>query len=250
MRELLSAAHVSDPSGCVTLKDQETERLSKYSQVNVRTVETLEATFGKWGFPLSHLCTEFCSLPSDEGQGIQFMFALYYDAQQDQCQPFIYKGEGGNANRFENERECIRNCSANAETIYPTDASEACHYPKAEGSCGGKYLRYYYHSVHKKCKKFLWSGCIGNGNRFLSSEICNKTCDGIQDDPVGDEIEDDEPDTPIAIICGVLLALIVVAIFTTVIVLTVKSKKKKSKKSGGKSKEADTALQEQRLEMS
>uniref|UniRef100_A0A671UPD2 BPTI/Kunitz inhibitor domain-containing protein n=2 Tax=Sparus aurata TaxID=8175 RepID=A0A671UPD2_SPAAU len=192
----------------------------------------------------------FCSLPSEEGQGSQFLVALFYDGAKDQCQPFLYKGEGGNANRFENERECIRNCSVNADTIYPMDAREACLYKKAEGSCSGQYLRYYYDPVHGKCKRFLWTGCIGNGNRFLNSQICNATCDGIHDDTLADEMEDDEPDTPIAIICGVLLAVIVIGIFTTVIVLTLKSKKKKSKKSGGKHNESDPPLQEQRIEMS
>ena len=60
-------------------------------------------------------------MPSEEGQGTQFIIALFYDHAKDQCQPFLYKGEGGNANRFVNERECIRNCSVNADTIYPMD---------------------------------------------------------------------------------------------------------------------------------
>uniref|UniRef100_A0A665W8J2 BPTI/Kunitz inhibitor domain-containing protein n=1 Tax=Echeneis naucrates TaxID=173247 RepID=A0A665W8J2_ECHNA len=63
----------------------------------------------------------FCQLPRDEGDGSSFHSAVYYDPAKDECHPFIYKGEGGNANRFENERQCIRNCSANAENIYPMD---------------------------------------------------------------------------------------------------------------------------------
>ncbi|KAM9352358.1 inter-alpha-trypsin inhibitor [Symphorus nematophorus] len=198
-------------------------------------------------FHVSHSNTppEFCQMPHDEGQGTKFIFSLYYDAVQDMCQPFLYRGEGGNANRFVNERECIRNCSVNSEAIYPTDATKACHFKKAAGQCSGNFLRYYYDSVHDKCKKFLWSGCIGNGNRFFTSESCNSTCAGIHDD--GDEPEEDEPDTPIAIICGVLLAVIIAAVLITVIVLTVKSKNKGSKKKGkGKSKDkSDSPLQEQ-----
>lgn len=67
--------------------------------------------------------TDFCQLPSDEGEGNNYIFSLFYDANQDQCSPFLYKGEGGNGNRFENERDCIRNCSANAEQIYPMDGN-------------------------------------------------------------------------------------------------------------------------------
>uniref|UniRef100_A0A3Q4HPN0 BPTI/Kunitz inhibitor domain-containing protein n=1 Tax=Neolamprologus brichardi TaxID=32507 RepID=A0A3Q4HPN0_NEOBR len=62
-----------------------------------------------------------CHLTPNEGHGSSFNFAVYYDSTKDQCSPFIYKGEGGNANRFENEAECMRNCSPNAENIYPMD---------------------------------------------------------------------------------------------------------------------------------
>ncbi|XP_059191745.1 BPTI/Kunitz domain-containing protein [Centropristis striata] len=208
------------------------------------------------GIAFAAFCTSysarqgFCELPHEEGEGTTFTFALYYDPIKDICNPFLYKGQGGNANRFENERECIRNCSDNAEKIYPLDASLACHFKKAIGGCSGGFLRYYYDSVHDKCKKFLWSGCIGNGNRFFDQGSCNATCSGIHDD--GDEEEEYESDTPIAIICGVLLALIVLTIFITVIALTVQSKKKKpKKKAAGKSKDPqpDTALQDRGIEM-
>ncbi|CAI5664142.1 kunitz-type U19-barytoxin-Tl1a [Oreochromis niloticus] len=192
---------------------------------------------------------EFCRLPADSGQGTSFNFAVYYDASKDQCSPFLYNGEGGNANRFQNERECLRNCSVNAENVYPMDARKACHFKKLEGTCNGNYLRYYYDSVYDKCKRFIWTGCIGNGNRFFDFNSCNSTCAGIHDD--GNEPEEHESDTPIAIICGVLLALIVVAIIGTVVFLTLKSKKKK--KGAGKSKEpqADAPLQAERdIEMS
>ncbi|XP_041650599.1 papilin-like [Cheilinus undulatus] len=124
---------------------------------------------------------DFCRLPQDEGSGNQFIFSVYYDATNDRCIPFLYKGEGGNANRFTNERECIRNCSANSEKLYPMDETEACHLKKAPGGCNGQYLRYYYDAVYNKCKKFLWTGCDGNGNRFPDHETCNATCAGTHD---------------------------------------------------------------------
>uniref|UniRef100_A0A3P9D7R1 BPTI/Kunitz inhibitor domain-containing protein n=1 Tax=Maylandia zebra TaxID=106582 RepID=A0A3P9D7R1_9CICH len=65
--------------------------------------------------------SKFCQLPADAGQGTSFNFAVYYDVSKDQCSPFLYNGEGGNANRFQTERECLRNCSVNAEDVYPMD---------------------------------------------------------------------------------------------------------------------------------
>uniref|UniRef100_A0A3B3TXE8 BPTI/Kunitz inhibitor domain-containing protein n=1 Tax=Poecilia latipinna TaxID=48699 RepID=A0A3B3TXE8_9TELE len=120
--------------------------------------------------------TEFCNLPQDPGQGSTFTFSVYYNPEEDKCLPFFYQGEGGNANRFRSERQCMRNCSFNFETLYPTDA---CHFKYAPGGCNSKRLRYYYDAIHDKCKTFFWTGCFGNGNRFFDLESCNRTCVGI-----------------------------------------------------------------------
>lgn len=68
---------------------------------------------------LFFLPTEFCEMEPDKGDGKSSKIFLYYNAQEDRCVPFTYSGEGGNANRFENERECIRNCSEKADDTYP-----------------------------------------------------------------------------------------------------------------------------------
>lgn len=194
------------------------------------------------------LIPDFCHLPKDEGQGTAFAFSVYYDKALDLCQPFLYQGQGGNRNRFNNEKECIRNCSANAENIYPMDQTKACHLPKAKGNCSGRILSYYYDSVHDKCKKFHFSGCFGNGNRFTDINICNSTCDGIHDER--DEEEDIEWDTPVAIICGVLLGLVVFGIIITIVVLTVMSKKKEAKKKKAGHEKQEVPLQETTVEVS
>ncbi|XP_061630471.1 BPTI/Kunitz domain-containing protein [Phyllopteryx taeniolatus] len=190
---------------------------------------------------------DFCHLTEDEGVGRSFIISLYYDANNDQCSPFIYKGQGGNSNRFLNERECMKNCSTNIARIYPTDAMASCHLTKLNGGCNGRFLRYYYDSVHGKCKKFLWTGCHGNGNRFFDHDSCNATCAGIYDNRA--EEEEDEPDTPIAIICGVLLAVIVASIIITIIVLTVQSNKKQKASAQSKDEESEAPIKEQSLEM-
>lgn len=191
---------------------------------------------------------EFCQLQHDEGHGGDIQYLVYYDSNDDQCYPFIYKGEGGNANRFRTEMECIRNCSAEADNIYPLNKTKACSLEKAIGTgrCKNQLLRFYYDSVHDKCKKFYWSGCNGNGNRFPTSDSCLTICAGIHND--GEKEEEEEPDTPVAIILGVLLAITVVGGLIAVIVLTVRSKKKKA---GGKKREpkTETPLREQTIEM-
>uniref|UniRef100_A0A672MJG0 Kunitz-type serine protease inhibitor bitisilin-3-like n=1 Tax=Sinocyclocheilus grahami TaxID=75366 RepID=A0A672MJG0_SINGR len=120
-----------------------------------------------------------CSLTADVGTGSESEVRayMYYDAEKDNCYPFRYFGSGGNANRFITERQCMRNCSNRADELFPKDGKniiafiyeiQACYLPKKPGECVGHYLRYYYSPEHHKCKSFYWTGCVGNGNRFLT----------------------------------------------------------------------------------
>ncbi|MCJ8735912.1 hypothetical protein PDJAM_G00252920 [Pangasius djambal] len=168
---------------------------------------------------------DFCSLPKDEGTESEkdIQVYLYYDKAEDKCYPFRYKGAGGNQNRFNYEFYCMRNCSTNAEKLYPTDRAQACHLPKALGDCHGHYLRYYYDAAHGKCATFSWTGCVGNGNRFLDLEHCNATCFGILDKIVDDNSDGDvESDKPIGIILGAVLGVIGAIILIVVLVLALK----------------------------
>lgn len=63
--------------------------------------------------------------------------------------------------------------------LFHLTATKACHLKKENGGCTGTFLRYYYDSVHDKCKKFIWTGCRGNGNRFFDYNSCNATCAGV-----------------------------------------------------------------------
>ncbi|XP_052322831.1 kunitz-type serine protease inhibitor bitisilin-3-like [Oncorhynchus keta] len=196
---------------------------------------------------------EYCSLPQDEGTAPtpgadDFQILLYYDAAKDLCYPFKYLGEGGNANRFTLEKLCMRNCSAKAEEIYPMDESKACHFKKALGECFGTYLRYFYDPIHEKCKKFHWTGCVGNGNRFIDHHACNATCAGIHDE--GTEEEEDEPDTPVALILGVVFGITGAILIIVIVVLAMQSKKNhKSDTKKVKDVKLETPLQEEPIEM-
>ncbi|MEQ2258647.1 hypothetical protein XENORESO_000737 [Xenotaenia resolanae] len=67
------------------------------------------------------------------------------------------------------------------EKTYPVDVKEACHFKHLVGGCSGRYLRYYYDSAYDKCKRFIWTGCFGNGNRFFDYKSCNTTCAGMSE---------------------------------------------------------------------
>ncbi|XP_067235726.1 kunitz-type serine protease inhibitor bitisilin-3-like [Chanodichthys erythropterus] len=204
-------------------------------------------------FALNHniqaqtLKPEACSLKPDEGTGDEVVIYTHYDAEKDTCQPFRYSGQGGNANRFITEKQCMRNCSDRADQLYPKDDKVACMLPKEVGKCTGRYLRYYYSPEHHTCKSFYWTGCVGNGNRFFSLALCNATCFKIAD--LGLEDYSGESDVPVGIILGVVFGLIGAVILVVVIVFAVKKKpssKKRQKKDG---KSAEQPLKEQAIEM-
>ncbi|XP_041966262.1 BPTI/Kunitz domain-containing protein [Alosa sapidissima] len=206
----------------------------------MRQLVTFLVIFSAFFSVQAQMNNEICSMPKNEGtaaEGIQPMVYYYYDNVTDQCDPFMFYGAGGNANRFNVEKYCMRNCSSSGTALYPIDETEACHFKKEVGKCLSNYLRYYYDPIHRKCKTFFWTGCVGNGNRFLDSQACNKTCYGIADP--GEGPEEDEYDTPVALILGVVFGLVGTAILVAIIVLAIKSKEK-SKKAP---KEEDTARQ-------
>uniref|UniRef100_A0A3P9D783 BPTI/Kunitz inhibitor domain-containing protein n=1 Tax=Maylandia zebra TaxID=106582 RepID=A0A3P9D783_9CICH len=109
-----------------------------------------------------------CLLKRAEGGCNGNCVKYYYDSREEKCKELIWTGCVGNGNRFHDYNSCNSTCSAR----------KACHFKKVEGTCNGKYLRYYYDSVYDKCKRFLWTGCLGNGNRFFDFISCNSTCAG------------------------------------------------------------------------
>ena len=44
------------------------------------------------------------------------------------------------------------------------------------GPCKGLFVKWYYNSAQKKCLKFNYGGCGGNGNRYDNVESCKKSC--------------------------------------------------------------------------
>ncbi|XP_056307842.1 BPTI/Kunitz domain-containing protein [Danio aesculapii] len=189
---------------------------------------------------------EACTLKQDEGTGNDVVVYMYYDADKDSCYPFRYNGEGGNSNRFITEKQCMRNCSHRADKLFPMDGKQICVLPREPGQCFGHYLRYYYSPEHHTCKPFYWTGCVGNGNRFLSLNRCNATCYNSADQ--GHEDYSGESDVPVGIILGVVFGLIGAIILIVVIVFAVKkpSSKKREKKDG---KSTEQPLKEQAIEM-
>uniref|UniRef100_A0A224YDB3 Bpti/kunitz family of serine protease inhibitor n=1 Tax=Rhipicephalus zambeziensis TaxID=60191 RepID=A0A224YDB3_9ACAR len=51
-----------------------------------------------------------------------------------------------------------------------------CKLPMDDGYCRAIHYRWWYNYTSNTCTKFIYGGCYGNRNRFISQEDCEKRC--------------------------------------------------------------------------
>ena len=95
--------------------------------------------------------------------------AYFFNAKTGDCESFSYGGCEGNANRFASEEQCLRQCGSFKN-------QDVCSFEQDRGECIGRFRKFYYNAVLKKCEEFTFGGCGGNGNRFSSEDECQKIC--------------------------------------------------------------------------
>ncbi|XP_054836467.1 kunitz-type serine protease inhibitor textilinin-2-like [Eublepharis macularius] len=105
-----------------------------------------------------------CLLPPDTGPCKANTPHYYYNTIQQRCLVFVYRGCKGNSNNFKTKEVCEEACI------------EVCKLPKDSGPCEALFERYYYDSASRTCKKFVYGGCRGNGNRFATWTGCMTVC--------------------------------------------------------------------------
>ncbi|XP_040210221.1 tissue factor pathway inhibitor 2-like [Rana temporaria] len=55
-----------------------------------------------------------------------------------------------------------------------------CKLPALKGPCKGSFPRYFYNKLTRKCEQFIYGGCEGNENRFLTKDLCKNVCEYAQ----------------------------------------------------------------------
>jgi len=137
-----------------------------------------------------------CNLPPDSGRCGKRMTRFYYN--NGQCQRFHYSGCAGNKNNFLSSEECMEACSSVQEEAEINEQSELsegdddvvdttnearrlaakqiCLLPEDSGDCDMKIARFRWDSRLKECASFMWSGCGGNSNNFISLDKCRNRC--------------------------------------------------------------------------
>ena len=104
-----------------------------------------------------------CNLPKETGPCKAYFPRYYFDKEAVKCEKFIYGGCLGNANNFKTLAACLETCNP-------------CLLPKETGPCKGYFPRFYFNKRAGKCKKFVFGGCYGNANNFVTKRACNKKC--------------------------------------------------------------------------
>ncbi|VDM21945.1 unnamed protein product [Hydatigera taeniaeformis] len=62
------------------------------------------------------------------------------------------------------------------QTASGTNRPGLCALPPAQGPCKATIWRYYFDATSGECKKFIYGGCSGNANNFISIQECMNTC--------------------------------------------------------------------------
>ena len=139
-----------------------------------------------------------CACPKNVGRAGFGLKAKqwYYSSVSNKCIDFIYKGFGGNQNRFNSEAACNKKCiqgfdenNSNSKKVEPVAV-------KKSSSCDDKYLgdmvnscramvfRWSYNSINNQCEKVIWGGCASffgqiledSANNFATQGECLRTC--------------------------------------------------------------------------
>ncbi|XP_033735426.1 papilin-like isoform X3 [Pecten maximus] len=122
---------------------------------------------------------EICALPKESGPCFAYMRRYFYNSNTGSCEQFIYGGCSGNQNNFENIETCQEKCaedSVDGSGEVETDTSEYCGLEMDTGPCRASIPAWYYSHTEGRCNEFLYGGCGGNKNRFISREVCEASC--------------------------------------------------------------------------
>lgn len=83
----------------------------------------------------------------------------------------------GNANNFDTLDQCTRQCATASNDL------QVCQLAKDSGPCYAYFEMFHYNAGSKRCEKFVYGGCGGNGNKFATEEKCLSTCQVAREAP-------------------------------------------------------------------
>ncbi|KAG7225963.1 hypothetical protein INR49_018564 [Caranx melampygus] len=150
---------------------------------------------------------EYCQVGPQAGPCRAALRHWYYNSETKNCETFIYGGCRGNKNNYISKESCMATCTvsvlpsakksssdADEHKDVPEDAespaepepadtesantqeTEYCQVGPQVGPCRAALRHWYYNSETKNCETFIYGGCRGNKNNYISKESCMAAC--------------------------------------------------------------------------
>ncbi|GLV35646.1 fat-spondin [Carabus blaptoides fortunei] len=105
-----------------------------------------------------------CSATCGKGVKLRTRFLLVDPSLQQKCSTRV---------EIVQQRPCTEKSDC---TIDMATAKEICMQESEQGPCTGHFTRWYFEPNKQMCVPFVYGGCRGNRNNFLTSEECNEAC--------------------------------------------------------------------------
>ncbi|XP_014448436.1 kunitz-type protease inhibitor 2 [Tupaia chinensis] len=166
----------------------------------------------------------------------------WYNVTEGSCQQFVYGGCDGNNNNYQSKEECLKKCAGvtenaigdlatsrnGADSSVPSvpkrqDADdlsgdtfnyeEYCAAKAVTGPCRAAFPRWYFNAEKNACDNFIFGGCRGNKNNYLSEEACMLRCFGKQTYPGL------PPGTEVVVLVGLFIMVLILFLGASVVYL-------------------------------
>lgn len=92
------------------------------------------------------------------------------------------------------EKDCIGDFPSCE--ITPKLYREFCKAPMEEGACDGQNFRWFFNADTDACQEFVYKGCNGNRNNYLTQEDCENTCKGYEGPDDEEEVAEEDAMMP------------------------------------------------------
>lgn len=149
-------------------------------------VEAAPAIDSPWGQIVGVDGTTSGGVPYSAYQAIPYALPPLGSRRFAKPQPHPGPGQGQVFNASSPGSACVQNSwipglpinedCLTLSVYVPTPASDKCQLRNDTGSCKAFFQNYYYDSTVGQCRQFVYGGCQGNENNFLTLEDCQKAC--------------------------------------------------------------------------
>uniref|UniRef100_A0A5F8GZ44 Kunitz-type protease inhibitor 2 n=1 Tax=Monodelphis domestica TaxID=13616 RepID=A0A5F8GZ44_MONDO len=201
---------------------------------------------------------DLCHAPRVVGRCRASIPRWWYNVTDQACQTFVYGGCGGNENNFLTRKECLRVCagvteySANEAPARRSGAHEPgpsapkkqdseafpgndfnyedyCAAKAVTGPCRAAFQRWFFDAEKNTCAHFIYGGCRGNKNSYLTQEDCMSKCFGKRTYNSSHPVVPHSTKEPLlspAVALAVLLAVMAAVLLGAMVVIFIKMARK------------------------